>query len=92
MLNRNIPSKLKLYIKRIKGSTVEYDLTTYQNILFKINNLKPEYKNKSDKELLKISQMLKTRARNSESVDDLLVEGFDGLDIAHFLLIEGIDL
>jgi preprotein translocase subunit SecA len=76
MLNRDILSKLKLFTKRISGSTVEFNLTAYQNILSKINSLANEYKNKSDKELLKISQTLKTKARDKENVDDLLIEGF----------------
>lgn len=72
----NIVTQLKRFHQRLNGSTIEYNLTPYQNILSEINRLKAELKNKSNNQLKNISQMLIKRARNDECFDYLLAEAF----------------
>ncbi|MFC1724582.1 accessory Sec system translocase SecA2 [candidate division KSB1 bacterium] len=76
MSNKQILDKLKIYHRKIKGSTIEYDLKPYQSVCNKVNALKTNFENKSDDELKEISQLLKEKALNNESKDDLLIEAF----------------
>ena len=68
--------RLKETHRRLSGSTIETELTSYQNILSDINKLKSEFDNKSDDQLKNSSQKLREQARNDESPDNLLVEAF----------------
>jgi len=76
MFYENIFNKLKRYHQRLNGSTIEYDLSSYQTILNEINQLKSEFENKSDKQFKSISHELINKARNKECLDDLLVEAY----------------
>jgi preprotein translocase subunit SecA len=76
MSQRNIFTKLRRYHQRLTGSTVEYDLTAYQNILNEIKKCKSILENKSDDRLKDISQTLKKRALSDECLDNLLIESF----------------
>jgi len=69
-------TKLKETHRRLTGSTIETELTCYQNILGDINKLKSEFANKSDNQLKNASQKLRERARDNESPDNLWVEAF----------------
>jgi len=69
-------TKLKETHHRLTGSTIETELTSYQNILSDINKLKFEFENKSDDQLKIASQKLRERAWDNESPDNLLVEAF----------------
>lgn len=71
-----ILTNLKRYHQRLNGSTLEYDLSPYQNISNEINKLKFEFENKSDNQLKNISQVLINKANNYEYFDELLVEAF----------------
>ncbi|MBN2089269.1 accessory Sec system translocase SecA2, partial [candidate division KSB1 bacterium] len=76
MFYENIFSKIKKYHQRLNGSTIEYDLSSYQMILNEINQLKSEFENKSDEQLKSISHGFIKRARNQECLDDFLVEAY----------------
>jgi len=62
--------------RRLTGSTIETELTSYQNILSDINKLKFDFENKSDDQLKNAWQKLRERARDNERPDNLLVEAF----------------
>ena len=72
----NAITQLKRFQQRLHGSTTEYDLTPYQNILSEINALKAEFEPKSDQQLKDVSLRLIKRACNNEILDDLLTEAF----------------
>ena len=76
MSYKKILTALKRYHGRLNGSTVEYDLTSYQSIVDEITDFKSELENKSDSELKDISRILIKRARNGESPDNLLIETY----------------
>ena len=71
-----ILTRLKRYHHRLNGSTLEYDLSPYQNILNEINKFKSEFENKSDSQLKNISQVLINNTKNSVCTNELLVEAF----------------
>ena len=66
MSSANIITRLKRYHQRLNGSTLEYDLSFYQDILNEINELKNKFEEKSDNELKKISQMLIDKAKKGK--------------------------
>jgi preprotein translocase subunit SecA len=68
--------KLKRYLKRLNGCTIEYDLAPYLDVLAKINALIPGLANKTDGQLKDESLALIIKARAGVSLDDLLVESF----------------
>jgi len=76
MSYKNIITKIQETHRRLTGSTIETELTSYQNILSDINNLKFQFENKSDDQLKNASQKLRERARDNESPDNLLAEVF----------------
>ncbi len=76
MLYKNMLNKIKRYHHRLNGSTMEYDLSSYQTILTEINQLKSEFENKSDEQLKSISHRLINKARNQVCLDDLLCESY----------------
>jgi preprotein translocase subunit SecA len=76
MSSVNIVTRLKRYHQRLNGSTLEYDLSAYQNILNEINKFKNEFEEKSNNELKKISQMLINKAKECECLNEFLIEAF----------------
>ena len=74
MSYKSIKTIVKKVHQRINGSTTEYDLTPYKNILREIDKLKTEIENKNDNQLKSNSQTLIERARNNVCLDDLLIE------------------
>ena len=60
--------------RRLVGSSIEYDLSSYERILSEINAV--ELNKANDKELTEISSGLIRRARHGEALDGLLVESF----------------
>jgi len=76
MFYENIVHKIKRYHQKLNGSTIEFDLSSYQTILDEINQLKSEFENKSDEQLKSVSKRLIKNARNQEFLDDLLVEAY----------------
>ncbi len=76
MSDTKILTKLKRYHQRLNGSTLEYDLSPYQNILNEINRFKSEFENKSDYQLKNTSQVFLNKAKNYDYTNELLVEAF----------------
>lgn len=68
--------KLKLFYNRLIGSTIEYNLTNYNNTLSKIKQYEVKLLHQTDKQLQNISNKLLSRARQGESLDNLLVEAY----------------
>ena len=76
MLFKQIITQLKRYHQRLNGSTVEYDLKFYRDILHDIKKLSSNYNKKSDDEIKRISQELINKAITDENLDNLLVNAF----------------
>lgn len=68
--------KVKSFFQRLKGNTLEFDLTLYSQILDKINLLKSEFETISNNELKKLSTQLKEKAQNGGCLDDLIIEAY----------------
>lgn len=73
---RNILTKVKKYHQRLNGSTIEFGVSQYQSTLAEINKIQSEYEKKSDEQLKRLSQRIKTEAQANRKLDDLLVEAF----------------
>jgi preprotein translocase subunit SecA len=69
-------NKMKRVLRRVTGSTLEFDLSPYQKILHQINTLQTEFETKSNSELRKVSLELRTQSRESADTDNLLVKAF----------------
>ncbi len=76
MSYKQIIAQLKRYHQRLNGSTVEYDLTFYQDVLHDIKKLSSSYINKSDNQIKSISQELINKAILNKNLYNLLVEAF----------------
>ncbi|MEJ2614660.1 MAG: hypothetical protein P8Z35_06865, partial [Ignavibacteriaceae bacterium] len=76
MAYKEILRNLKRFHQHLNGSTLEYDLTFYQNILHEIKELSSIYINKSDGEIKSVSQELINKATCGEKTDNLLVKAF----------------
>ncbi|MFA5015302.1 MAG: accessory Sec system translocase SecA2 [Actinomycetota bacterium] len=74
--NQNISTRFNRFYRRLTGSTIEYNLTIYNDTLNKIKQLKTEFTNETDEKLQQISKELFHRAQNGESLDNLLVESY----------------
>ncbi len=71
-----IQNPLKSIHKKINKSVADYVLASYQERLAMINQLEPEFQNKSDAELQSISRSIKEKAKSNIPLDTLLVEAF----------------
>ncbi len=67
-------AKLVEFFYRARGRLVELDLAPYRNLLARINKL--SFETEADDRLKSRSASLMGRARQGESLDNLLVEGF----------------
>lgn len=76
MFYENIKKNVKRFHQRLNGSTIEFDLGSYQKVFREIEKLKKGYENKSDDQLKSISQRLRERAKKSDCLDALLVDAF----------------
>jgi preprotein translocase subunit SecA len=77
---------MKRALRRVSGSTLEFDLSPYRNILHQINTLQPEFETKSNSELRKVSLELRIQVRESADTDNLLFRAF-ALVREHYKLI-----
>jgi preprotein translocase subunit SecA len=71
---RRVIAKLVEFFYRARGQLVELDLAPYRKLLSRINKL--DFKTEADDRLKGRSTSLMSRARQGESLDDLLIEGF----------------
>ncbi|RJP72152.1 MAG: accessory Sec system translocase SecA2, partial [Ignavibacteriales bacterium] len=69
-------TSIKRYYHRLSGSTIEYELTEYENLLLQINNIKNELSSKSDFQLKELSQKLKADAVANSNLEDILVDAY----------------
>lgn len=69
-------SRLKQFLHRIRGSTIEFDLKSYRKILSQINELEDGLRRADEGELTKSAEDVALRARRGVPLDDLLVETF----------------
>ena len=76
MIFRNFRSDIKRLIKKLDGSTIEYDLSGYSNFLNKINTCHLQFEKYTDKQLTDLSASLKDKIRNGEDPDSLVVPSF----------------
>jgi preprotein translocase subunit SecA len=76
MSPKNTLAQLKRYYERLNGSTIEYELSTYQEILSEINSLKTECEKKSDVQLKDLSNRLKQEALSNGHADNLLIDAY----------------
>jgi preprotein translocase subunit SecA len=63
-------------LKKIFGSRNDRLLRKYSHAVTAINSLEPQMQQSSDAELRARTDVLRQRARNGESLDDLLIEAF----------------
>ncbi len=75
MLFEQTIKKLKRYHQRFNGSTIEFELSPYQNILNEIKKLVPTFSKKSDNQLKIISKEFIDDS-NRNNLDEMLVEAF----------------
>ena len=76
MLYKQILTQLKRYYQRLNGSSVEYDLKFYKDILGDIKKLSSSFDKKSDQQIKSISHELINKAINNENLDNLLTDAF----------------
>jgi preprotein translocase subunit SecA len=76
MSYKNFLTKVKRHHQRLNGSTIEFGVSQYQSTLAEINKFQSEYEKKSDEQLKRLSQIIKTEAHANRKLDDLLVEAF----------------
>ena len=69
-------AKLKRFYKSLNGSTIEYNLAPYIEILDEIKKYEPQLKKNTDNQLKQISQELIVGARKNMDLDDLLVKAY----------------
>ena len=74
--NKSISSKFRLFYNRLSGSTIEYSLTGYDDTLNKIRHFEKKFIYQTDKQLQHLSNKLSHKARQGESLDNLLVESY----------------
>lgn len=75
-MNKNMPGKFRLFYNRLTGSTIEYDLTVYNETLEKIKKFEAGLVDYTDRQLRDISDRLSHKAKQGESLEDLLVEAY----------------
>ena len=68
--------KLKKYHRILNGSTIDYDLTSYKNLLSEIKKYSAGLSCKSDNQLKNISKELAKNVKRSNQFDDHLVESY----------------
>ncbi len=71
-----MPSKFRLFYNQLSGSTIEYSLTGYNDTLNEIKQHEAKLINQTDKQLQDISNKLSHKARQGESLENLLVESY----------------
>ena len=71
---RSNPNKIKNLINKIRGIPIDFNLSSYEIFLKKINTL--AWENQTDEDLKKLSNSLKDRAGKGIPLDDLLGEAF----------------
>ncbi len=71
-----MPIKFERFYKRLCGSTIEYDLSGYDDQLNKIKQSKTDLQYRSDQDLKKISKNLFHKVREGDPPDDLLVDSY----------------
>jgi preprotein translocase subunit SecA len=69
-------TRLKRFHQRLNGSTVEYNLAFYRNIVNDIDRYRSDFELESDDQLKKLSQKLQVRARKGNCLDDICLEAF----------------
>ncbi|MBN2588344.1 MAG: hypothetical protein JXA96_00660, partial [Sedimentisphaerales bacterium] len=68
--------KLREAFHFLRGRHIEFDLKEYQKPLKKINELKHKYETIEDHFLKEMSQKLIVRARDGESLDNLMIDAY----------------
>ena len=76
MSYKQIITNLKRYHQRLNGSTVEYELSFYQNYLQDIKRLSLFFKKRSDDQIRSASRELIDKAIDNENPDNLLIEAY----------------
>ena len=66
----------KRFYKRLTGSTIEYDISGYENMLGEIRQLESGFVDQPDDKLKETSKALLHKARQAESLDGLIVESY----------------
>jgi preprotein translocase subunit SecA len=74
--HKNISTRFGRFCKRLSGSTIEYNLTVYNNTLNEIKRLETKLAHQTDEQLRHISKKLFHKARQGESLDNLLIESY----------------
>jgi len=74
--HKNISTKFRYFYNRLNGSTIEYNLIGYNNTINKIKQLETKLVHQTDEQLQHISEKLFHKARQEESLDNLLVESY----------------
>ncbi len=69
-------TNLKRFYNRLNGSTIEYEISDYKELLSQINTLKNELRTKNDLQLKELSQKLKKEATGNWNPDNFLVDAF----------------
>lgn len=64
------------FYRHLKGDTIEYDVASYQPLVQAIKQHAANAQRCTDHELQQMSQTLRTRARQGETLDDLLSETY----------------
>jgi preprotein translocase subunit SecA len=72
----DILKKLNRFISRLNGSTIEFDLLPYHEVLEKIKALRHNFADKTDECLRQTSVDLIHQARGGAPLDDLLIDSF----------------
>ncbi len=94
MLNQKLKTRLERIYNRINGSTVEFELNPYYQVLSEIKACKQTLEYKTECELKQISIDLSEKACERYLLDDLLVEAFALVSevVQRFLLVSPFDV
>ena len=76
MSNHSVLDTLKKVHRRLNGSTLEFDLTSYQKTITEIHQHQSRLKEKTDAQLQKISLALRRRVNSGDDLNELLAETF----------------
>jgi preprotein translocase subunit SecA len=76
MSNTRFMTTLQRLHHRLNGSTIEYDLTRYENIVHDIKSREITLKQKTDQQLKQVSQVLALHAQHDGLLDELLIEAY----------------
>jgi preprotein translocase subunit SecA len=76
MTQINTLTKLKRYYRRLNGSTIQYELSQYQELLSEINKLKNECKNKTDYQLKNLAERIKQDILTDDNTGIRLVDAY----------------